>query len=343
MSATRILFFTFSLILAQTTHSQVYQQGATFINPVDQELNIRYVAVLPVTDNLSGIYSRPIEEKLVELAQSHHRWDYRPITLSSPLPDIIELEQRPEVIKNAGLGTTTDAVIAAQIVKGPSGISIKMDLFLSKTGLLLTRVHLQNHSGFDIPEVQNQTAILFKKLIAGIPYQGQVLSRNNNMVTVNLGKKDGLIIDQSLSVVQIIGVERHPKFQFVVRTQKDIIGTIKILKVEDTLSFGSVVFERERGVVQKGAKLSGLEGVSYSTPENLDAAVEDKKITQGKLDNTVAFGKNASEWVPVTPPTFGQIELRLGVGSYNGKANLSEALKPPLRYIHSLRWLEKYG
>lgn len=320
-----LLKFLFVFAGVSIAHAQVYEQGGTFTSPVDQELTIRYLGVLPVKDNLEGIYARPLEEKLTELLKNHHRWNYRPLTMAGPMPDMLELEQKPETVIGLSAGSEADALVATQLSKGPRGISLRMNLFLRKTGRLIAQAQLNDHARFDLPDVQMQTAALLEKLLEKIPYQGHVLSRTGNRVTVNLGKRDGLAEGQTLSAVQIIGVDRHPKFQFIVQSHKEVLGTIKILKVEDTLSFGSVAYERERGSIRKNTKLSGLEKVAYTVPDRLESEAENQRPEREKLGNPLIFGQNAGEWKPINPPTFGQVGVRIGGGSYNGKTSLSSS------------------
>ena len=132
-------------------------------------------------------------------------------------------------------------------------------------------------------------------------------------MTVNLGTKDGIQTNQMLSVIQLIKAHRHPKFNFLVRTEKEIFGKIKVLKVDETLSFGVVVSEKERGAIQKGSKIGPLDFVTYSGTESLSLEPSAEDALVNRDDSNIAFGKNARAWQPQSPATFGQIGARLGL------------------------------
>jgi hypothetical protein len=169
--------------------------------------------------------------------------------------------------------------------------------------------------------LKEQLEGLLTKEMRKIPYSGRVLSRDVNRVTVNIGSQDGLEKGQVVSVIQIIKLNRHPKFNFLVSVEKEIIGKIKILKVDDTLSFGAVVSERERGSVQKGNKLDSLEFISYAV-NDVSLAPNENSLDQ-RSDAQVAFGKDAKAWKPQAAPSLGQVGARLGITRVTQNADLT--------------------
>src|SRR5208282_1436782 len=155
---------------------------------------------------------------------------------------------------------------------------------------------------------------LLSEIVARLPYSGRVLSRDANRVTVNLGSRDGVQPGQILSVIQIIQAQRHPVFNFLVRTDKEIFGKVRILKVDETLSFGTVVSEKERGAIQKNSKIGPVDFVTYSGGESLSLTPGPAETLGQRDDSKIAFGKDPKPWVPEATPTFGQIGGRLGIG-----------------------------
>jgi hypothetical protein len=163
---------------------------------------------------------------------------------------------------------------------------------------------------------------MYTRLIATIPYEGLILSRQGTRVTVNLGKSDGIRPEQSISAVQIITENRHPKFGFLISTEKEIIGQIKILKVDDTLSFGVITTEKERGAIQKLAKIAGVRAVEYGDNQTL-SPTEPVTDLRSRPDAGVAFGDSAREWLPTRSPSFGQVGIKASLGSYTGSTNVT--------------------
>lgn len=295
--------------------------GASYVSQIDRELTIRKVAVLPVTDNVEGIYARPIEAQLIASLRESHRWDVVEATLAGAAPTPSELEEDVSAVARIAKSIDADAIFVASASRGPKGLSIKLDLFLLHDGKLLAQEVLRDHPRFEIPEVRDQVKRMYRQVTSKLPYDGLILSRQGNRVTINLGKSDGFTKDQVVTAIQIISINRHPKFNFIVSSEKEIIGKIKILKVEETLSFGVIVSEKERGAIQRLAKIAGLTEVEYAEPDSLSPGSGDSVAS--RPDAKIAFGKEAREWVPVRAPTFGLVEARVGLGMFSNSAAIS--------------------
>lgn len=318
MKLSRFLFTltAFALLVPSFGRAQeagkAVEQSATYVSPIDEALTLRRVAVLPASDNVDGIYARPIEAQLTDLVKASHRWDYSDAALSGPMPSVSDLEEKPDLALKTFSKLDTDAVLIAVASRGVSGMSVRLDLFLKKDGKLIAQESFKDDPRTEIPQLKEQIRLLYTRLVGKLPYQGLILSRQGNRVTINLGKSDGLRKDQIVSAIQIISVQRHPKFNFLISTDKEILGQIKILKVDETLSFGAIVNERERGAIARFAKIAALKSVEYG-----DTSFDTEGDVKSRPDSNVAFGEKPTEWVPSRPPAFGQVGFRLGFGSYD--------------------------
>lgn len=298
------------------------EQAASYVSQIDEELTLRRVAILPVSDNVEGIYARPVEAQLNLLMKNSHRWDLVDSSIAGSIPSVIELEESPTEVLRITRGLDADAIIGAAVSRGPNGLSIRMNLFSKRDGRILSQELLKNHPRYELPEIREQVTQLYKRMVARIPYAGLILSRQQNRVTINLGKSDGLTKEQVITAVQIISINRHPKFGFIVSSEKEILGRIKILKVDETLSFGAIIAEKERGAIRKFAKVSGLQQVTYPEPTRFDEGAGPGDLAT-RPDANVTFGKDPKEWLPVKPPSFGQVGMKLGIGNYTSSMNLS--------------------
>lgn len=244
-------------------------QEKAFTSDVDDLLTLEKVSVLPFTDNLQGIYARPLEAHFITLVEQMHRWDFVPANSSGPILAPEELEAAPDKALQIGKSIAADGFFAVRVIKGPAGVTIHVSLFLSKDGKLLSQAILKDYQRFDLNDLKEQMQRLLSEIVTRLPYAGRVMSRDGNRVTVNLGLRDGIQNGQLLSVIQILKANRHPKFNFLIKTEKEIFGKIKILKVDETLSFGTVVTEKEKGAIQKNAKIGSLDSVTYAPTESL--------------------------------------------------------------------------
>lgn len=295
-------------------------KAATIVykSEADSLLTIEKIAVLPFTDNLQGIYARPLETHFIQAVQNMHRWDFVQATSSGPLLSPEELEDSSAKALQVSQGLGADAFFAARVLKGPSGVSIHLSLFLTKDGKLLSQAVLKDYQRFDLGDLKEQLQRLLSELTARLPYAGRVLSRDGTRVTVNLGLRDGIQNGQVLSVIQIIQAYRHPRFNFLIKTEKEIFGKIKILKVDETLSFGTIITEKERGTIQKNSKIGPIDFITYAGGDTLTLTSSGQDGLTDKEENKFVFGKNAHAWTPASPPSFGQLGARLGMSRFSG-------------------------
>lgn len=311
--------------LAQASGPSTEEVRGTYRSEVDDLLTVQKVSVLPFTDNLQGIYARPLEAHFISVIQKMHRWDFVPATPTGPILSPEELESSPEKAIQVSQGLGVDAFFAVRMTKGPNGVMIHMSLFLTRDGKLLAQAILKDFKQFNIEALKEQMQVLLNEIVTRLPYAGRVLSREGNRVTINLGLRDGIQNNQMLSVIQIIQAQRHPKFNFLVKTEKEIFGRIKILKVDDTLSFGMVISEKERGAIQKNSKIGPIDFVTYGSPTSLSLTPSPEEALAGREDSNLAFGKDARPWLPTRAPTFGQVGGQLGVGRFSGNRDSSAA------------------
>lgn len=317
-------------------------QGATYKSESDDLIAIEKVSYAPFIDNLNGIYARPLETHLADLLGQMHRWSVASGTANLGSSSLEELEENPARAKEIA-GSNSDGFFAGKVIKGPKGLSMKLDFFLAKDGKLFLQAELKDFQQFDLNIVKEQLDSLLTKMMHKVPYSGRVLSRDVNRVTVNIGSRDGLQKDQVVSVIQIIKLNRHPKFNFLVSVEKEIIGKVKILKVDDTLSFGAVISERERGAIQKANKLDSLEFVTYAV--NDVSLVPQRESIDQRADAGLAFGKDAKAWKPQDAPSIGQVGGRLGLSRLNQSTDLSSGAVSghddfaPMAFLNGELWL----
>lgn len=294
-------------ILGLINSTQAQQSGFNrSISETDQLFTFQKVSVLPFSDNAQGIFARPLESDVQNrLTQSHHV-DVVPMNIAGPLMTLSELEENPEKVKQ--LNTMgADGFLAGQIVKTPKGININLSLFSARDGKLFQTAQTKNFPKYGIEELKIEQAKLLQQLMKTIPYSGVVLSRDNQKVTLSLGRSDGVKEGQLVSVIQLLSAQRHPKFNFVLGFEKETIGKIRLMKVDQRLSFGQIVVEKEKGFIEKGSKIGPLEEVVYEDPMMATPA-------QGNAEEKI--------WRPLPAPSFGQIGAMVGLSAFSRNTNI---------------------
>jgi len=313
-------------ILLLVFSTSTYGQSKKFVSDVDQSLTLNTLNLLPLVDNVGGIYAKPGTTTVLETLESLHRWQVAPVPL--------ELAQRPEYFEAAPGNVqallrklNSQGLLAGRIVKGPKGLNLAVTLYVGLEGFPLGSETLSDYDAFEIGDVQNQLKILTQKLMQKMPYHTTILSRKGRLLTVGLGRSSGVRAGTEMTVMQIVNVTRHPKFRFILATENLTLGKIRIEKVEEELSFASLLSERTAGAVVPGTKVSWDQFVQYPA---IATTSDGKLITDPALTKGLAFNSGgeastagAKEWVTSSPPAFGKAGLSFGLGSASISNGLS--------------------
>ena len=309
----------FNLSYAQKK-SQTNAQNS-IISLVDQDMTIKHVVVVPVTDNAKNIYAQYLNPYLRELVEADKQWQLFDLP-NNTQATAVDIENNSDLAKQLMKQTQADAILTAHLVKGLKGIRAQLSLYVGQTGYILINEEITDFQGFDIRDVKAQFSLMYENLRKKLPYRGLVLSRKNLDVTINLGNHHGLKVNDTVNVIQLLQINRHPKLNFMISSEKGILGKIVLTKVDEYLSFGSITYERDNGVVQVGAKIQPIDFVKYPTP----VVGENGKVVENlgqRKDAPIVFGDQPTEWLPSKSPQFGKVQFLGGLGQYYQNLNLS--------------------
>ncbi|MFN9068146.1 MAG: hypothetical protein ACK5V3_13020, partial [Bdellovibrionales bacterium] len=296
-----LIFLAFTFF-SNISYSQVVQQ-TLYVSEIDQALAFESMVVAPVIDNVSDIYSLPLTQALIDTLNDEKQ--YRATSLTQKLDtDIFDSVEALEIMDSS----KAEALLSSRIQRGPQGIQMRLSLATRPDGNILIQETKTITKSESINEIRAEFIELFKIVMSRLPFDGKILSRRGLDVTLDVGSLKGVKPGQEIEVVQLLKVSRHPKHQFMVGSEKTVLGKIKLTKVDPTLSFGQIVFEKERGVVLVGAKVLSDRKVVYPNASSLPQDPQ--------------FGDNPKEWKPQGPPTFGRLAILAGLGQYNQSADL---------------------
>lgn len=330
-----------------------------FSSNADADLSIKTVLVLPLKDNLKSIYAAKLNSPFTDAVSLDKQWVIKTLNAADInsnkfKTDLEDLLDNPKNVKNLKEQNKADAIVSGKIIKGPSGLKISLGLFAGSDGLPLVTQESEYITAFETKEIEQELISLVQKLKQKIPYSGVVLSRNKTMVTLNIGSAHGLKEEALVSVIQILQAKRHPKFKFVLDTEKEILARIHIYKVEDYLSFGDIEFEREPNLVQSNMKLIPVQFVLYPKSDRaVNTSIngsEIKSINPNKSEaDKIAFGNRPSNWVPAPEATFGSVDFMLGLGNYTvtnnlntvGSLSATKTLFVPSIHLSTELWITK--
>lgn len=295
----------------------------TYVSADDEDITIKSVVVTPGKDNVQGIFATPLSAYLRSLVERDRFWEITD-TASNLDVDLDELRANAKQTTDLIKKNNSDGLLHLQLSKGSQGLRFQLGLFTKKTGFLWAYSDFLEKQKFDLEYTRSVIDNLYQQVLSQLPYQGLLLSRNGSKVTINRGALAQLRPDQELNVIQVISVKRHPQFQFVIHVEKEIIGKVRLTKIDETLSFGYILFEKEPQVIQPGLKLVFRDPVSY--PKLVDSkneSIVEHLLARG--DGEVMMQGDSKEWVPQNLPTFGRMHAMLGIGELDASTNLSTA------------------
>lgn len=282
-----------------------------YFSQVDSEIQIQKILVLPFLDNASGIYSKPVTQVITEEIENDRRYDLvTQSSVSSPVnPD--ELAQNSRRTLDLMKATGADSILTGRILQGPQGIQGKLTLFHGREGRALLDADFSNFPLESMQGLENRFKELYRTMHRQLPFQGTILSRTGNDLTINVGAAHGAKVGDTASIIQFLSVQRHPKHDFMISSEREVLGKIRLTRVEPHLSFATVTQEREPLLLRPRHKVALDRFVSYSSP----------------LPDTEApyLGENPKEWTPQEPPQYARIQLLGGVGQYYQSATLRRA------------------
>lgn len=333
-----------ALLLVLFVPLSTFGQAKSYSSSVDESLTVRTVTIVPFVDNLGGIYAKPLTEYLSSLIKEDRQWTL--IKSSIPAQGPEELEENQKRILDLLKQTKADALFTGRVSKGPKGITVRITLIGGKEGLPLVRESLEDFSGFETEDLRFQTKRLFTNLKERLPYQALVMSRQGHLITLNLGERHGLKEGDELLVIMITKVERHPKFRFITKAVREIMGRIRVHKVDESVSFATLRNERTANLIQPGFKIARDDHLKYP---DLATTADGKLVPRigERADQEVALGDNPTEYTSVPRASFGRIGLLAGLGSTtlssthaNGTSAQSVNLTSPVVMLEGEMWLD---
>lgn len=314
--------FLLTLLFFWSTVSIAQQIKQVYAPEEDSKIQLHRILVLPVQDNTNRVYSVALTEKIFQIIEAENQYDVRALPENQKFNDLTPdfLIDTPQSVKDILKVTQSDTVIATRLSMGPKGLQGKMTLFHGKEGLPLVNAEFRDSSATAMKDLAIQMGQLFQELKSQLAYQGTIASRQGNQVTMNLGSYQGVKTDDVLSVIQFQKLQRHPRFQFMISADREIIGKIQITKVEEHLSFGRIIHEKEPMFLTSGHKLAIDRMIKYQ-----DVIKSNNKVLEDmnkRQDSNYVFGEKPKEWEPIGMPQYGRIQLMAGFGQYSQSSAL---------------------
>jgi hypothetical protein len=308
------VFFLPALVCAEEVGHVTYQSEA------DQLVHFSRVGLLDGFDNTNNVYAKALTDTLENLLMKEHRFEF---VQGDRGPSFYaeEFEKHKGELATYFKKSKADAALQIVPYKTKDGFNLTLTLYLAKDLKPLAQETKRSVAQFDFQNLEAEVTQLYRNLFKRLPFDGIILSRQGEKLTVNLGSRDGLSVGKTLTVVQIVNIRRHPKLHFVVSSDQVILGSLRVTQVDAHLAFAHVLNEVRPGSVQAHMKVSGLTQIEYKD-WTVGPQTENATSLTSSSDQ-FAFGEDPKIWNPDTRPSFGMVGASFGIGQIKAATQLT--------------------
>ena len=281
------------------------------VSKYDELFHFQSITLTKVLDNRKGIY----QKDLSEFAQ---RWiEYNTpysVQVDSSAPDAQSILVQPPFQKKL----PGEVLLAIKAVRGPKGFSLYVTLYSLKEAQVLFHRKKEFINSDKLKDLEHELSDLLQNLFGDFPFLGSITSRRNNVFTINVGTRLGLKDGDKIPVVQIIGIQRHPVENFIVKSEREILGRLIIQQADEQLSIATLDYEAEPQALQPGMKvLRSAERMEVDTPA-IASSTETGPGTEKGQKATPAV-RNTEKGAS------GEVHFGLGLGNLSIYNNLETA------------------
>ncbi len=192
------------------------------------------------------------------------------------------LDQRTTAQLGKVLGVKV--VVSGSVMRIQDIIEVNSRIIDVESGSILAAESVKNE---DASRLKNLVEEMAQKIIKAFPLEGYVVNRQNEHVTIDLGRTSGVKPGMEFIVYKEGEVIKHPKTGEVLDVQKIQTGYINIHKVLDKLSEGSIKFETEPKAIKYGhlvkSSSKDSKGEGFSINVKMDSRAKDIKPQKGSL------------------------------------------------------------
>jgi hypothetical protein len=236
----------------------------------DDSLRLKKVFLFPAVDDMNGVLSAKLDEKLVQLFSHDSRFNLvrDPQVVKALSPDdkaYGKATLSPQVHKEAArvTGADTTAILRSKNVGKDAEMTLELrdaqgNLLFSETGSVPGLSPMSARLGL--------IEKLFRSFLAKIPFDGTVTGRTAKTVTLDLGSslvRPG----EEVEIARIVSIQRHPLLGTIVGVDYVRIGKARITTADSGLSFAEITEEHPGEVISAGAKVLRTRTSSVHRPE----------------------------------------------------------------------------
>lgn len=308
-----ILFTVLNTALFSTRLWASDQGQTTFSTPQETLYSIQKISVLTGYDNMNRIYAEPLTEALAEKLQTTQRFEFLQGSRIQPFP-VEEFKQNQGSLSSFFKSSQADAAFHLSLKNQGNGLTVTVSLFTANDLRPLSLESSRAFEKFDTESLRDEVFRLAEQVLRKLPYDGYVLARTGETITLSIGRNAGVQVGQTLSIVNMLKLNRHPTLDFVVSSEHQVLGTVRVTKVDQELSFADILTEVRPQSIERLSKVTGLHPSQYF------------EWSSGPRENPAHSMYNQAShpgWSGLDMPTFGLIGGSVGLGRFEELSNIS--------------------
>lgn len=288
----KLIALFFSLLITQYAHA-------------DQSM--RRCMLLPINDPVGGAIGYEIFNNLEKYLQTSDWCYYRS---NSPIIDILsnyranlhDHLQNPEVLRVIAERTLSGSLIKVAITKDVSRLQVKMEIIGSNgEDIYFSEEQVFSEGRTDLK--MNTLRGWLEEYKQEIPYDGRVLGVLGDQFTFEVGSQYGVEQGQTLEVVRVAGMQRHPLLGEVVNWETTPIAAGEVIRVSANQSEARV-----RSYYRDGQQVQTRDWVILRELP----AVSERPVSDGEDEETRRHGQ------------LGTVGFSLGFGRGTWNSNIPD-------------------
>ena len=304
-------FFSSVILLAISFLSTSITQGGI---ELDRRYALQSIGFLKASDNVDGLFSDYVSKAYEKFFDEQSRFELRDLTpavkvLEKSSLSYVSLIKDKKILLQLARTAKVESVIRTWVKKVGESYQFELE-WLHAPRMVVLAKHAFTISappvnqGIQPAELEARLTGALGKLVAQVPFLGQVTGRDDTWVTVDIGEKSGLRKGDEVIVGSIEEIKQHPLLKKLVDWRIVRTGRLVVDEVEDRISFLKIKEIFEGRQVEKFQKIVKI----------IPSVVESKEVAlQIKKDKVIVDSTDLT----IDQPRFGFAVAELHVGQFS--------------------------
>lgn len=242
------------------------------------------IAVLPFTLQGEGFETQDmgdiVSEWLITAFVKDGRFEVVERKLLGQIMDEHKMAEAGVVSQASELGKLlgVKVIISGSVMKLHNTIEVNARIIDVASASIVTA---ENVRSLDLNQLQELVVGMAERIIRNFPLEGYIAQRDDNQVTITLGRDAGVRSGMMFTAYKDGKAIRHPKTDEILYVEQIRLGTIKILLVQPKFSQGLVIAETEPESIMPGVFVkSMIEAPPQTAFEDDSPAIDEEQLRQ---------------------------------------------------------------